>query len=103
MQGEQWLERTKPYYRHKDDGIENLSAFQAFNPEYWKRRAEVVADPGHNTASGVGKVSAGTDGIHGASSEPLSAEDAEELEGGVRDINLHEPATEIDTSSIPTV
>ena len=33
------------WYRHKDNDLSHLSAFQAFRPSYWAERREVSSDP----------------------------------------------------------
>jgi len=50
--GQRWQRRVSAFYRHKDNGIENLSVFQAFTWKYWQQRWEVASNPREATASG---------------------------------------------------
>ena len=55
-EGVEWGSQVSHMYRHKDNDIGNLSAFDAFKPSYWTQRFEVAADPIHNTKGGHARV-----------------------------------------------
>lgn len=51
-EAQDWHRNTAKQYRHKDDSVANLSAFEWTRGSWWKERAEVARKPEEVTGGG---------------------------------------------------